>query len=129
MHRNITKIISLCGIMCVVLILLVLNGCAWRPAVPYDNAEKILLGTAIGGQIFDYTSTRRALNMGCIEGNPLMSSDAVMIASKIGISAMSYYGANSIIDHRMRKIYLGLIGAIGIGAGVHNEMIDCSPGN
>lgn len=127
--RNPMRIILACASIAVVMLLLLLQGCALRPVVPYDLPEKGLLAGAIGGQIFDYTSTKRALARGCVEGNPLMSSDAVMVAGKVGISVMAYLGANAIPDHKLRKIYLGIIGAIGIGAGIHNETIDCSPGD
>ncbi len=127
--RNLVRIAMICIFISAGLILLLLQGCALRPVVPYDLPEKALLAAAIGGQIFDYTSTKAALGRGCIEGNPLMSSDAVKVGGKIGVSAMAYFGANAITDHKLRKIYLGIIGAIGIGAGIHNEMIDCSPGD
>ena len=104
------------------------SGCALRPVTPYDNIEKGLLLTAAGGQIYDYATTTSKLNEGCIESNPLLGehpSDATLAASKALVVAVTYFGANAIRNHAVRKVYLGVISAIGIAAGVHNEQVDC----
>ncbi len=120
------------GAMTKVLFLIVLaialSGCAPHPVVPYDTAEKVLLGAVVGGQIWDLASTEQKLGEGCIEANPILGehpSDAALVGSKVLAIWITYLGANAIDNHAMRKIFLGAISAIGIGAGIHNSQVDC----
>lgn len=112
----------------IIILMLSIAGCALHPAVPYDPAEKILLGTAIAGQVWDYTSTKNGLDNGCIETNQILGehpSDAALAGSKIMVMGVAYFGANAIDNHTIRKIYLGIISAIGLAAGAHNSQVDC----
>lgn len=117
-----------CVIVLLTATVILCGACALRPVVPYDTAEKVLLGTAVGGQVWDYTSTRSGLDAGCIETNPILGehpSDGALIASKVLVSCMAWLGANAMPNHLERKAFLGVISIIGIAAGAHNSQVDC----
>ena len=108
-----------------VTLMALLSGCALHPRIPYDPVEKVMLATAIGGQVGDYVSSQKAFSRGCVEGNPLLQSNGVMIGAKVAVAGMTYLVSNACDSHRIRKVWLGLITAIGWGATWHNETIDC----
>lgn len=117
--------IIICAIICVGLIYL-LQGCSLKPKMPYDTTEKILLGTAIGGQAFDYATTANGLDNGCVEGNPLMPGDkGGILAVKVGVTAAGIGLANWVDNRSARKFILSVLAVVGLGAGVYNTTVDC----
>ncbi len=85
-----------------------------------------MLATAIGGQAGDYFSTQKALGGRCVEANPLMQNQSVMLGTKVGLSAMAYLVSNACDSHSTRKWWLGIMSVIGWGATIHNATIDCN---
>ena len=104
---------------------LLLSGCALHPRLPYTPVEKAMLVSAIGGQVGDYVSTERGLSRGCVEGNSLMANKGVMIGTKLLLGGAVYLVSNAADTHTTRKVWLGLMSIIGWGATIHNENIDC----
>ena len=107
------------------------SGCGLKftPEVPYDNWEKGMFATAVGGQVLDYTSTKHGLSQGCVEANPIFGedpNDAALVAAKVFASGAIWLGANAIENHKWRKIFLGVTSFVGLGAAVHNYNIDCN---
>ena len=104
---------------------LLLSGCALHPRLPYTPVEKAMLASAIGGQVGDYVSTERGLSRGCVEGNSLMQNKGVMIGTKLLLGGAAYFVSNAADTHTTRKVWLGLMSVVGWGATIHNENIDC----
>lgn len=77
-------------------------------------------------QALDFISTRRGLEAGVREGNPLMAplvgSAGAVIAMKCGVSVVTVYAAERLWKHNRKAAILTLIGVnIGYGAIVsHN---------
>ncbi len=114
-------------VLLLIIILLLLSGCALHPRLPYTPAEKILLATAIGTQAGDYISTRGALDRGCVEANPLLKNANApeMAAVKLLISVI-IYGVSNAADTRLtRKVWLGGMSVIFGAITWHNATIDC----
>ncbi len=107
------------------ILVLLLSGCALHPRLPYTPVEKVMLVSAIGGQVGDYVSSQRAFSRGCIEGNPLMANQGVMIGTKLLLGGAAYFVSNAADTHTTRKVWLGLMSIIGWGATWHNGTIDC----
>ena len=106
-------------------LILLLSGCALHPRLPYTSTEKVMLITAIGGQVGDYVSTKRGLSRGCVEGNPLLQNQGVLIGTKIVFGGAIYLVSNAADTHTTRKVWLGLMSIIGWGVTWHNEAINC----
>ena len=104
---------------------LLLSGCALHPRLPYTPVEKVMLASAIGGQAGDYISSQQAFSRGCVEGNFLMQNQGVLIGTKLLIGSAAYFVSNAADTHTTRKVWLGILNVFGWGATWHNENIDC----
>ena len=108
------------------IVILILSGCALHPRLPYTPVEKVMLASAIGGQVGDYVSTQQGLSQGCVEGNSLVANPGVMIGAKLFLGGAAYFVSDAADTHTTRKVWLGLMSVVGWGATIHNENIDCS---
>ena len=117
------------NVMLSLLCLLIFSGCAtvktcFNPVEPYDTTEKFLYGTMVIGQAGDYISTKRALDRGAIESNPIYGedpSDGALIAGKVITVMAGQCIANHMPSGYARKGVLGIVSIMGIGVTVHNE--------
>ena len=109
--------------------LLIFSGCStvktcFNPVDPYDTTEKILYGTMVMGQAGDYISTKRALDRGAIESNPIYGenpSDGALLAGKAATVLVGTCVANHMPSGYARKGVLGIVSIMGIGVTIHNE--------
>jgi hypothetical protein len=83
-------------------------------------SEQVLLGTMIGAQAWDYESTRRVLEAGGTERNPLVgSSNDNVLFFKIGFTGLLYLCGEIWPEHKEAFYLVGTIS--GVVCGIHNE--------
>jgi len=92
------------------------------PAIPYDTTEKILYGALIATNAADLGTTVVALDRGAVEVNPIVganpSTGTLLAVKVIGVTLVTI-GAN-LVDHTLRKIFLGGASLVFGGASLNN---------
>ena len=105
----------------IIILCIVLSGCA--PRYKFDKADKILITTALAGQVYDGKTAKDAMDRGAIELNPFIgkyaSDEEILLFKAIGISAIILGGW--FLPPKPRKLLFSFATIIGFGAGLHNE--------
>lgn len=107
----------LLGVICLAF---VLAGCA-----PTLRGRTLNIGVASAG-VADLVSTRRALDRGAVEANPLMGQGAVRQAVVKGIGVSGVIALANLIERRHPVLAHVVRGAVLVGwslAAVHNERV------
>ena len=108
----------------VIILCLLMVSCA--PKYEYDNADKILLTTAIVAQIADGVTTSKALERGGVEMNPFFGespSDIQLAIAKSAVIGLIIYGGSK-MKPPVRKFIFIFATLLGGGAAINNSGVN-----
>ena len=114
--------LSVIGVVLVVLALSsLLSGCA---STPHQTARNF----AVAGVAADVVSTHRAIERGCVEGNPLYGKDASIeqiAVINLGLIGLIWWMSEKLEAGNGPTWPLYLLGALRAGVAIRNERINC----
>jgi len=106
----------------ILLVIVLLAGCSFKPKYAFDNTDKALLVTAIGLQVADGVLTDSILDDGGTEYNPLIGEDPStekLILFKLAGIGITYWLATE-LPPTSRKWTLGVLSLFYGGVVWHN---------
>lgn len=107
--------------------LLIVMVLAWPSVSDAQSLRAISYGVFVGGQFADLHSTKRALDRGYVEVNPLLAGSFPQIAVKKSLlSAGCLFGAWWLDRHGHPKLANGIRfggGGVGVAAAIHNQRV------
>ena len=105
----------------IIILCLLLTSCA--PRYEFDTADKILMFTAIAGQVYDGKTAKDAMDRGAIERNPFIGENAsdeeILIFKAAGMGIIILGGW--FLPPKPRKLFFSFATVLGFGAGWKNE--------
>ena len=105
----------------IIIICLLLTSCA--PRYKFDTADKILMATALAGQVYDGTTAKDAMDRGAIERTPFIgeyaSDKEILIIKAAGMGIIILGGW--LLPPKPRKLFFSFATVLGFGAGWKNE--------